>query len=64
MQYYNAKDKDAIMQIRLPISLREDFKRLCQQHNIVASAVVRQLIIDWIAAQQDTTITHKRSSDI
>lgn len=58
MQYYSSKEKDAILQIRLPLELREDFKKVCKQNNIIASALIRQLITQWMENQQQPINTN------
>ena len=57
-------NKRIVLQIRLEKELKDDFQALCKQKAINSSELLRQLITQWISEQQDTTITHKRHSDI
>lgn len=57
-------DKDTVIRVRVPQHLKDDFQMLCKHKAINSSELLRQLITQWIHEQQDTTITHKRSSDI
>jgi antitoxin component of RelBE/YafQ-DinJ toxin-antitoxin module len=57
-------DKDTVIRVRVPQKLKDDFQALCKSKAINSSELLRQLITQWIHEQQDTTIMHKRSSDI
>ena len=57
-------DKDTVIRARLPQRLKDDFQALCKAKAINSSELLRQLITQWISEQQDTTIQHKRHSDI
>ncbi len=57
-------NKRIVLQIRLEKELKDDFQQLCKQKAINSSELLRQLITQWIQEQQDTTIQHKRHSDI
>ncbi|WP_293690435.1 hypothetical protein [uncultured Phascolarctobacterium sp.] len=57
-------DKDTVIRVRVPQRLKDDFQALCKSKAINSSELLRQLITQWIHEQQDTTIQHKRSSDI
>lgn len=57
-------DKDTVIRVRVPQRLKDDFQALCKRKAINSSELLRQLITQWIHEQQDTTIQHKRSSDI
>lgn len=61
---YEEKQKDVFIQVRVPKELRTQFQTLCKSKAINSSELLRQLITQWIHEQQDTTIMHKRSSDI
>lgn len=64
MTLYEEKQKDVFIQIRVSKELRTTFQQLCKQKAINSSELLRQLITQWISEQQDTTIQHKRHSDI
>lgn len=57
-------DKDTVIRVRVSQKLKDDFQQLCKHKAINSSELLRQLITQWIQEQQDTTIMHKRSSDI
>lgn len=57
-------DKDTVIRVRVSQHLKDDFQALCKSKAINSSELLRQLITQWIHEQQDTTIQHKRSSDI
>ena len=61
---FEEKQKDVFIQVRVPKELRAQFQTLCKSKAINSSELLRQLITQWIHEQQDTTIIHKRSSDI
>lgn len=61
---FEEKQKDVFIQVRVPKELRTQFQTLCKSKAINSSELLRQLITQWIHEQQDTTIIHKRSSDI
>mgnify|MGYP004622448521 FL=1 len=61
---FEEKQKDVFIQVRVPKELRTQFQTLCKSKAINSSELLRQLITQWIHEQQDTTIQHKRSSDI
>lgn len=61
---FDEKQKDVFIQVRVPKELRTQFQTLCKSKAINSSELLRQMIIQWIHEQQDTTIIHKRSSDI
>lgn len=61
---FEEKQKDVFIQVRVPKELRTQFQTLCKSKAINSSELLRQLITQWIAEQTDTTIIHKRSSDI
>jgi len=61
---FEEKQKDVFIQVRVPKELRTQFQTLCKSKAINSSELLRQLITQWIHEQQDTTIMHKRSSDI
>ena len=61
---FEEKQKDVFIQVRVPKELRTQFQQLCKSKAINSSELLRQLITQWIHEQQDTNITHKRSSDI
>ena len=61
---YEEKQKDVFLQIRVPKDFRTQFQHLCKSKAINSSELLRQLITQWMDEQQDSTITHKRSSDI
>lgn len=50
--------------IRVDRETKAQFMSLCKRKAINSSELLRQLITQWIHEQQDTTIIHKRSSDI
>ena len=50
--------------IRVDTETKAQFMSLCKSKAINSSELLRQLITQWIHEQQDTTIQHKRSSDI
>ena len=50
--------------IRVDTETIAQFMSLCKRKAINSSELLRQLITQWIHEQQDTTIQHKRSSDI
>ena len=50
--------------IRVDTETKAQFMILCKRKAINSSELLRQLITQWIHEQQDTTIQHKRSSDI
>jgi hypothetical protein len=61
---FEEKQKDVFIQVRVPKELRTQFQTLCKHKAINGSELLRQFITQWIHEQQDTTIMHRRSSDI
>lgn len=57
-------DKDTVIRVRVSQTLKDDYQQLCKRKAINPSELLRQLITQWIAEQQDTTIQHRRNSDI
>ena len=48
MQYYDMKEKVAVMQVRLTPALRKDFKMICYKKALNASEVLRRLMEEWV----------------
>lgn len=58
------KPQDSYIRLRIAADTKQQFQQLCKRQAINSSELLRQLITQWIHEQQDTTIMHKRSSDI
>ena len=52
MNNHTLKENDDYMRFRLPHDLKAQFQAICDQKCLNGSAVIRQLLEQWIAVQQ------------
>ena len=52
MNNHTLKENDDYMRFRLPHDLKNQFQAICEQKCLNGSAVIRQLLEQWIAQQQ------------
>lgn len=58
------KAKTEVVRMRIDTATKEQFYKICSDKAINPSALLRQLINNWITEQVDMEIEKKRKTDI
>ena len=58
------EENNATWQIRLPKSLRDDFRQICEDKALNSSEIMRRLLVEWVDANKKIVVVSKNGKDI
>lgn len=58
------EENNATWQIRLPKSLRDDFRQICDEKALNSSEIMRRLISEWVDKNRKIVVVSRDGKDV